>query len=181
MSGGEVSRRAVIGAGAALALLPHGARAAVSAPLIEAPAGRFLGDTDGGVQRFRGIRYATAKRFMAPQPVAPTRNTLDATAFGPVAPQSGDRYGPQSEDCLYLNVWTANPRTPAKKPVLLYIHGGAYSGGSVTDPLNDGAMLAARGDCVVVTVNHRLNAFGYLYLARLDPRFPIAAMPASST
>src|SRR3546814_4215692 len=55
---------------------------------------------------------------------------------------------------------------------MLYIHGGAYSNGSVTDPLNDGYALAARGDCVVVTVNHRLNAFGYLYLARLDPRFP---------
>ena len=55
---------------------------------------------------------------------------------------------------------------------MVYIHGGAYSSGSVTDPLNDGAQLAARGECVVVTVNHRLNAFGYLYLARLDPRFP---------
>jgi para-nitrobenzyl esterase len=55
---------------------------------------------------------------------------------------------------------------------MLYIHGGAYSNGSVTDPLNDGQQLAARGDVVVVTVNHRLNAFGYLYLARLDPRFP---------
>ncbi|MGL1604121.1 carboxylesterase family protein, partial [Vibrio parahaemolyticus] len=59
-----------------------------------------------------------------------------------------------------------------KLPVMLYIHGGAYSGGSVTDPLNDGAALAARGDVVVVTVNHRLNALGYLYLARLDSRFP---------
>jgi para-nitrobenzyl esterase len=56
--------------------------------------------------------------------------------------------------------------------VLLYIHGGAYSNGSVTDPLNDGQALAARGDCVVVTVNHRLNALGYLYLARLSPAFP---------
>jgi len=56
--------------------------------------------------------------------------------------------------------------------VMLYIHGGAYSGGSVTDPLNDGQRLAARGDVVAVTVNHRLNAFGYLYLARFDPRFP---------
>src|SRR3546814_8383275 len=55
---------------------------------------------------------------------------------------------------------------------MVYFHGGAYSTGSVTDPVNDGAKLAARGDVVVVTVNHRLNALGYLYLARLDPRFP---------
>src|SRR3546814_10694924 len=55
---------------------------------------------------------------------------------------------------------------------MVYFHGGAYSAGSVTDPVNDGARLAARGDVVVVTVNHRLNALGYLYLARLDPRFP---------
>ena len=55
---------------------------------------------------------------------------------------------------------------------MVYIHGGAYSTGSAVDPLLDGRHLAARGDVVVVTVNHRLNAFGYLYLARLDPRFP---------
>ncbi len=88
-----------------------------------------------------------------------------------MCPQAGP-YAPQSEDCLFLNVWTAEPDARAKKPVMVYIHGGAYSNGSVTDPLNDGQALAARGDCVVVTVNHRLNALGYLYLARLDPRFP---------
>src|SRR3546814_16265997 len=55
---------------------------------------------------------------------------------------------------------------------MVYFHGGAYSAGSVTDPINDGAALAARGAVVVVTVNHRLHALGYLYLARLDPRFP---------
>lgn len=92
--------------------------------------------------------------------------------FGPVCPQSGDRYQPQSEDCLFLNVWTSNYAPAEPLPVMVYFHGGAYSTGSVTDPLNDGAALAARGDMVVVTVNHRLNAFGYLYLARLDPRFP---------
>jgi para-nitrobenzyl esterase len=63
-------------------------------------------------------------------------------------------------------------RAEGKRPVMVYIHGGAYSTGSVVDPLNDGRHLAASGDVVVVTVNHRLNAFGYLYLARLDPRFP---------
>ncbi len=95
-----------------------------------------------------------------------------AALFGSVCPQQGSRYQPQSEDCLFLNVWTPAQESKTPRPVMLYIHGGAYSTGSVTDPLNDGAKLAERGDVVVVTVNHRLNALGYLYLARLDPRFP---------
>jgi para-nitrobenzyl esterase len=97
---------------------------------------------------------------------------LRGDVFGPACPQAGETYRPQSEDCLFLNVWTPDIERPAKRPVMVYFHGGAYSTGSVTDPVNDGAKLAARGDVVVVTVNHRLNALGYLYLARLDPRFP---------
>ncbi|MDF0489320.1 carboxylesterase family protein [Sphingomonas sp. H39-1-10] len=177
---GAVGRRAVLGAGAAgvaLGLLPRAARAATPAKRITAPAGIFIGEgqTDGvttPVWSFRGIRYATAERFRAPRPYATPGRERGATAFGPVCPQTAGAYGPQSEDCLHLNVWSANPAPRAKLPVVLYIHGGAYTAGSVTDPLNDGAALAGRGDVVVVTVNHRLNAFGYLYLARLDPRFP---------
>jgi para-nitrobenzyl esterase len=129
-----------------------------------------VGSSDGHVLAFKGIRYGRAERFRAPVPVAMPRQIRAAQAFGPVCPQTGP-YGPQSEDCLFLNVWTAEADARAKKPVMVYIHGGAYSNGSVTDPLNEGQALAARGDCVVVTVNHRLNALGYLYLARLDPRF----------
>jgi para-nitrobenzyl esterase len=91
-----------------------------------------------------------------------------APGFGPACPQRGGGYQPQSEDCLFLNVWSP-PNKAAPRPVMVYFHGGAYSDGSVTDPLNDGAALAARGDVVVVTVNHRLNALGYLYL---PDRFP---------
>ena len=166
---GDLTRRAVIGAGAAV-LLTSGARGQGPAA-VRAPAGDFVGTIDAGVHAFRGIRYGRADRFRAPIPVAQPGQTVPAQAFGPVCPQKGS-YGRQSEDCLFLNVWTAEPRRGANKPVMLYIHGGAYSNGSVTDPLNDGQRLAARGDVVVVTVNHRLNAFGYLYLARLDPRFP---------
>jgi len=171
MAGFELSRRRLIaglGAGAALSL-PTSTIAA--GPRVRAPAGLFEGDADAGVFSFKGIRYGRAERFRAPVPVAPIGATIGAHAFGPVSPQSGDRYGPQSEDCLFLNVWTTEADRRALKPVMLYIHGGAYSGGSVTDPLNDGHRLAARGDVVVVTVNHRLNALGYLYLARFDPRF----------
>lgn len=140
-------------------------------PTVRAPAGDFVGTSNGQVAAFRGIRYGRADRFKRAVPVALPGRIRPAQDFGPVCPQTGP-YGPQSEDCLFLNIWTAQGVSPAKKPVMLYIHGGAYANGSVTDPQNDGRALAARGDCVVVTVNHRLNALGYLYLARLSPEFP---------
>ncbi|MDB5703809.1 MAG: carboxylesterase [Sphingomonas bacterium] len=170
MSAADFSRRGVIGAGAAL-ILASSARAA-SSPSVRTSAGDFVGETDRGILVCRGVRYGRAERFQAPRPESNPGKLIPATAFGPVAPQKDDRYGAGSEDCLFLNIWTAEARASAKKPVMVYIHGGAYSNGSSTDPLNDGHALAARGDVVVVTVNHRLNAFGYLYLAHIDPRFP---------
>ncbi len=89
----------------------------------------------------------------------------DAIEFGPIAPQGGNR--PISEDCLHLNVWTPGLRDGARRPVMVYFHGGAYSGGTSNETETDGTRLSRRGDVVVVTVNHRLNAFGYLYLAEL--------------
>ncbi len=164
-----VTRRAALAGGLALAAIP--ARALVAGGPVRCAAGMFQGTVESGVHAFRGIRYGRAERFQAPKPVPAAPEVQAAVSFGPVSPQTGDRYGVQSEDCLFLNIWTADTHPAAKKPVMVYIHGGAYSGGSSTDPLNDGQALAARGDVVVVTVNHRLNAFGYLYLARLDPRF----------
>ena len=153
MSGAELTRRGLLAAGGVFAL---------ASPLF-ARAGR-------GVRAFKGIRYASAKRFAAP--VALFDNRTAQGRFGPACPQAGDRYQPQSEDCLFLNVWTPDTTDEHRRPVMVYFHGGAYSTGSVTDPINDGATLAARGNVVVVTVNHRLNALGYLYLARLDTRAP---------
>ena len=72
-----------------------------------------------------------------------------------------------SEDCLSLNLWTPTLRDGGKRPVMVYIHGGEYSSGSDSSPIYDGTRLCLRGDVVVVTVNHRLNAFGHLYLSRL--------------
>ena len=89
----------------------------------------------------------------------------DALDYGPSAPQSKGEAA-TSEDCLFLNVFTPGLRDGAKRPVMFYIHGGAYNNGSGSSPLYDGVRLCRRGDVVVVTVNHRLNAFGYLYLAR---------------
>lgn len=172
MSGGEIDRRALIAGGSAAFLLRPYVASAAANTVVRAPSGDFEGRVRDGIAAFKGIRYGRAERFRAPVSVDRPGERIEAQSFGPVAPQSGNRYGPQSEDCLFLNIWTSAPRPGAKLPVMLYIHGGAYSNGSVTDPLNDGQALAARGDCVVVTVNHRLNALGYLYLARLDPRFP---------
>jgi len=173
MSGDDFGRREVVaGLGAAGAALGLGTRLRAAAPArVMTPVGEFVGTTEGGVQAFRGIRYGTARRFFAPQPFAAPGKIISAAQFGPICPQSRYADQRQSEDCLYLNIWTADPAAAAKKPVMLYIHGGAYSNGTVTDPLNNGQHLAARGDVVVVTVNHRLNALGYLYLARFDPRF----------
>ncbi|MEO9599373.1 carboxylesterase family protein [Parasphingorhabdus sp.] len=144
--------------------------------MIEAPAGRYVGSfaydvaepAKSKVRRFVGIRYARADRFRAPQPVLVAEQTADRE-FGPVCPQRGQRYQPQSEDCLFLNIWTPAAASHQARPVMVYFHGGAYASGSVTDPVNDGTDLAAQGDVVVVTVNHRLNVLGYLY--RPD-RFP---------
>lgn len=113
---------------------------------------------------------AKARRFMPPEPAAWGMVDLDQLkAFGPACPQPSDHYTPQDEDCLFLNIWAPGSRPVRPRPVMVYIHGGAYSSGSVTDPLNDGAKLAEHGDVVVVTVNHRLHALGYLYL---PDRFP---------
>lgn len=186
MSGAELTRRAALAGALALGLSVIARADAIHlfppSPDILAPAGRFQGDlvevdSSTSVQRFRGIRYGLADRFAAPRAVPDSRQPVAALSFGPACPQTGNRYRPVSEDCLFLNIWvpahhSAAPRQPRNRPVMVYFHGGAYSTGSVTDPVNDGARLAARGDVVVVTVNHRLNALGYLYLAGLDPRFP---------
>ena len=156
-------------------MLAVGARAETplaKSTIVGAPAADYSGSVEQGVHVFRGIRYGRAARFLAPVPEPRATELFRASRFGPVAPQGNRQYQPQSEDCLYLNIWTPEADARARKPVMVYIHGGAYSNGSSTDPLTEGHHLAARGDVVVVTVNHRLNVFGYLYLARLDPRFP---------
>lgn len=159
MSGAEHwSRRGVLAGGAALVAYGLPTLAASNRPRAKA---------------LTGIRYGRAERFRPPvlQEFVDQAEVLvpGLGAFGPSCPQPGDRYRPQSEDCLFLNVWSTDLRMLAAKPVMVYIHGGAYSNGSVNDLLNDGAELAERGDVVVVTINHRLNALGYLYL---PDRFP---------
>ncbi len=180
MSGADGwSRRGVIAGGAALVAVGDVAKAVTVHETMTAPDGQYrsIASEFAQARAFKGIRYARAARFQPPVPVRSAEQwgaDKFVDDFGPACPQQGPRYQPQSEDCLFLNVWAPGQDVPGqhaagKRPVMVYIHGGAYSGGSVTDPLNDGAKLAIRGDVVVVTVNHRLNALGYLYL---PDRFP---------
>jgi para-nitrobenzyl esterase len=165
-----LNRRHFLAAGAALSFASH-AFARTGDPFVLTSNGPVRGVTESGVHVFRGMRYGAdtrLTRFAKPRRPDPWTETFRATAYGHAAPQRGKEPS-QSEDCLFLNVWTPGIADGANRPVLFYIHGGAYNSGSGSDPLYDGARLAARGDAVVITVNHRLNALGYLYLEPVLP------------
>jgi para-nitrobenzyl esterase len=130
-------------------------------------------------EKWTGVKDCSAFTTMAPQLVAaraggprpapsPTGNA--PTSASGVPGVARDR-GVQSEDCLHLNVFTPGLHDGKKRPVLCYFHGGAYNNGTVNSDLYDGKRLCQRGDVVVVTVNHRLNAFGYMYLGDLAPEY----------
>lgn len=170
------NRRDVVKTGFAIAgasIAPPLARAqqSLSGPVASTASGRIRGYRDRGIYVFKGIRYGadTAPfRFRQPQPPRPWEGVQNCFEYGPASPQA-QADEPTSEDCLFLNVWTPAVNDGHKRPVMFYIHGGAYNHGSGSSALYDGRALAERGDVVVVTVNHRLNAFGYLYLQRLAP------------
>ena len=146
--------------------------------LVETNLGQLRGVEDAGIHVFRGIPYARppigALRFQPPQGLTPWTGVRDATHFGPAAAQNPSMLGPMlgldigrmSEDCLYLNVWTPDARH-GRRPVLVWIHGGAFVMGAGSQVLYDGQTLARRGDVVVVTINYRLAAFGFLQLDEL--------------
>lgn len=168
----ELTRRTAVTLGLGLATLAWSARAAQpkASPIAVTAHGRVRGYVDDGILAFRGVRYGAdtaPHRFQPPVAPVPWRDIADATAYGAASPQRGRADEPRSEDCLFLNVWT--PALTGRRPVMVYLHGGAYSSGSGSASLYDGVRLCRRGDVVVVTVNHRLNAFGYAYLARLIP------------
>lgn len=198
---GEVTRRGLLGATAALAgagafpplaLAATGAgdrparKSALETPadaVVETAAGRVRGFVRNGIYGFKGIPYGDttgeANRFMPPKPPKPWTGVRSAFAWGPIAPQATRGRPPsdeeqflfpsyelfQSEDMLRANVWTPGIRDGKRRAVMVWLHGGNFTGGSSSDPWNDGANIAARGDVVLVSLNHRLNVLGFLDLS----------------
>jgi para-nitrobenzyl esterase len=171
--------------GAAL-LLPrrHALGADAGEPVVDTTSGKIRGAVVDGIKTFKGIPYgastAGTNRFMPPHKPAPWGGVREAVDWAGHAPQAffGRRRPevshlapppdtvPVSEDCLRLNLWTPGLDT-GKRPVMVWFHGGAFSYGSANTPRTAGANLARRGDVVVVTVNHRLNIFGFLDLSEI--------------
>ena len=152
-----------------------------AAPLTQTTCGTVRGRHRRGVELFAGIPYAVPpigeRRFAAPVPHEPWKGVRDALRFGKAAPQlPGEGLTNQvhvdwDEDCLTLNVLT--PATDdARRPVYVWIHGGAYQHGQGATPWYDGTSFATRGDIVVVTINYRLGALGFCHLSpHLGERF----------
>jgi para-nitrobenzyl esterase len=164
-------------------------------PLVTTFSGPVRGRVENGLAVFRGIRYgastAGAGRFKPSRRPQPWSEPQDAFVFGaaaiqmpvmgiadngapsplrtalePILPASDDK-ATEDEDCLFLNVWTPGIGDTTKRPVMIWLHGGGYAAGSAGWPVSDGAALARNGDLVVVSLNHRLNVFGFLYLGEL--------------
>ena len=154
-----------------------------TSPIVETPKGKLRGFHYDGVDHFYGIRYAKAKRFQMPEPIPAWEGVKDAGSYGMNCPVLSEpmpvgevmtphRFWPSSEHCQYLNLWTKSCDPNAKRPVLFWIHGGGYSSGSgIEQVCYDGFNLAKDDDVVVVTVNHRLNAFGYLDMSDFGDKY----------
>ena len=183
-----IHRRSFLGnslaAGLLLKATPAIAAAAksdASAAVVETTAGKIRGTMEDKVLAFRGVPYgastAGSGRFMPPEKPQPWSGVKDTIELGYRSPQAAsglipevaavDANEPSGEDCLMLNVWTPGTSGGHKRPVMVWLHGGGFMSGSGGFKIYDGVNLAGKHDVVVVTVNHRLNAFGYLYLADL--------------
>jgi para-nitrobenzyl esterase len=186
-SGGIASaREAAAGAGLAARglVVPRADRKKAAPPpniTVETHRGKVRGSVDDGIKVFKGIRYAATteglNRFRPPKPANTWPDVRDALAYGPMCPQVGvERAGytaswtydkDAGEDCLVLNVWTPALHDQRRRPVMVWLHGGGFSAGSGSRNVFEGTRLCQRGNVVVVTLNHRLNVFGFLYLGHL--------------
>ena len=157
-------------------------RATDDALVVDTTHGPVRGVDDGTVAVWKAIRYAAPPagelRWRAPQPPQRWSEPAAATKVGPACPQPTDPRipidlgAPQGDDCLSLNVWAPSGTEPgAGKPVLVWVHGGAYILGSSAQPLYHGRELASGGDAVIVTVNYRLGALGFLDLSAYGDAF----------
>jgi para-nitrobenzyl esterase len=139
-----------------------------------------------GVRVYKGIPFAAAPtgqlRWKPPQPAKPWKGILVAKNFPANCPQALPLPGPQSEDCLGLNVWTPAHTATAKLPVMVWIYGGGFQIGASSQSAYDGEALAAQG-VVLVSINYRLGIFGFLAHPELDresPQAPLAIMACST-
>lgn len=156
-------------------------------PVVQTKAGKLRGFFFDGTYTFHGIRYAVADRFQMPREVEPWEGVRDALSYGYVCPMlnpptpNGEvmvphRYWPVNEDCLFLNVWTRSLSPEAKKPVMVWLHGGGFAdGSSIEHVAYDGEALSRFGDVVVVSINHRLNVLGYLDVSSISPKYANSA------
>src|SRR4051812_22617789 len=149
--------------------------------IVTTNAGQIRGLLIDRVQAFKGVPYgastAGTRRFLPPAAAAPWTGVRETFAFGPRSPQAIASFVPEwqpltgtepmSEDCLHLNVWTPGTTAGAKRPVMVWLHGGGYTGGSPAALPYDGANLARRHDVVVVSITHRLNVLGFIHLAEI--------------
>ena len=137
---------------------------------VETTGGLVRGAVREGVHIFKGIPYGAPtggrNRFMPPGEPEQWTGVREALWYPPSAPQ-GRNHPLKSEDCLYLNLWTPALNDGRRRPVMVWLHGGGFSSGSGSSPTYDGVNLCHTGDVVLVTINHRLNAFGSMYLAEL--------------
>lgn len=149
----------------------HSLAAAAEAPVIvETSAGKIRGFVNRDINTFKGVPYGAStagkNRFMPPVKMPAWSGIRDATAYGPTAPQAAQPQGPAAgEDCLVLNVFTPAVGDRGRRPVMVWLHGGGFRSGSGSAPILDGTSLARTHEVVVVTLNHRLNVFGFTYLA----------------
>ena len=152
--------------------------------------GKVRGYTHNGIFTYKGIPYAQAERFMAPQKIKPWQGVRSSLTYGPVAPLQDPTtsvqdegefifhhdWGYTNENCLYLNVWTPAISSAKKRPVLFWIHGGGFTAGSSQElPSYDGENLSKKGDVVVVSINHRLNILGFLDLSAYGEKYKTSA------
>ncbi|HEX4001593.1 MAG TPA: carboxylesterase family protein [Candidatus Acidoferrales bacterium] len=160
----------------AFALAAAGTPAVAQITRARVTGGTVAGTVADGLSEFKGIPFAAppvgALRWKAPQPLAPWHGIRQTTAFAPACMQNAGATSqapatPLSEDCLYLNVWTPAKTSREKLPVIAWIYGGGFSGGSTSAPLYDGTHFAQKG-VVFVSISYRVNAFGFLATPELS-------------
>lgn len=152
-------------------------------PVVQTRAGKVRGYKVNEIYTFHGIRYAKAERFQMPEPIDPWEGIVDAQDYGHVCPCRPEhttvgnlafpkRYWPADENCQYLNIWTKQLDSNAKRPVVLWLHGGGFASGSCLElECYDGENMCRYGDIVQVSLNHRLNIYGFLDLSDYGPEY----------